>query len=205
MNSFVDFKIETKIFGKSMIDSYTFFVRIGRFFLLSALVIFLGILIAFPIFWKESGVSSQIAKKYQNFSLDNKLYDAVFVSSHGDSPYQVGAQHAESFNNDHVVLKNPDSTLYEKGRNIHVASEKGLYDQLGEKLVLEKDVTLTTTDGYEVKAPSATIDLKTKNLSGKEITGKGPLGSLVAPEFAIRDQGNEIILTGPSSLVISMK
>lgn len=76
-----------------------------------------------------------------------------------------------------------------KNRTIHVVSEKGLYDLwfYGENIFLENDVTLTTTNGYVVKAPS-TIDLKTKNLSGAHrIEGNGPQGSLVASKISIRD------------------
>ena len=86
----------------------------------------------FSVFWKGSRPSPQIPQKYENFSLNNKLYDATFVSSHGDSPYQVGAKHAKNSNGHHVVLKNLKSTIFEQNRSIHVVSEKGLYDQSGE-------------------------------------------------------------------------
>ena len=57
-----------------------------------------------------------------------------------------------------------------------------------ENIILENDVTLTTTNGYVVKAPSTAIDLKTKNLSGAHsIEVNGPQGSLVASKISIRD------------------
>ena len=75
-------------------------------------------------------------------------------------------------------------------RDLNLVALKGLYNRNAEKLDLDGDIALTTSDGYRFETQSARIDLQKGQVIGEQpIQGFGPAGTLSADRFEIHDSG----------------
>ncbi len=65
------------------------------------------------------------------------------------------------------------------------------------KLFLEKEVSIETTSGYVLKTPTATVDFSQGIAYGDDIiAGHGPLGTIDAHGFEIRNKGELVRFSG---------
>jgi len=82
-------------------------------------------------------------------------------------------------------------------RDLKLAALHGLYNRASEKLDLNGDVELLTSDGYRFETQSALINLKAGRVQGAEpIAGSGPAGTLEADRFEILDGGDRLRFQG---------
>ena len=75
-------------------------------------------------------------------------------------------------------------------RDVNLVALRGVYHRTADKLDLDGDIALTTSDGYRFETERARIDLERGQVIGERpIQGSGPAGTLSADRFEIRDQG----------------
>lgn len=187
----------------STIRTYHLVVKATRFFLLLALGSVVSGLVVIPLFLQPSQSRPRILTPYRISALKNQLHKAKYCATHQGNPYCITAQKAHNITDTKIALLTPQSTLHQGLRDLSLASEEGLYDRAQGTLFLNENVHLTTSDGYVFQAPNATLCLNDNEIHGAHgVTGRGPLGSLKAAQFEIHNQGEKIILKGPSKLVI---
>lgn len=81
--------------------------------------------------------------------------------------------------------------------NLHLTARGGIYYRSLEKLKLEGDIELTTSDGYRFTTQSAQISLARGRVVGDEpVAGSGPAGTLEADRFEIRSGGDVLRFEG---------
>ena len=106
-------------------------------------------------------------------------------------------------------LINPEGSFTtNEGETLNLKAATGHYDQVKKVLDLEGNVTLTSTDGYEVKTTKAHLTIENKVIEGNSyIEGSGPTGAIMGKEgFKLEkksDGKNIITLKGPSRVVIN--
>ncbi len=140
---------------------------------------------------------------------ENRMTHPEYVSTDNkEQPYQVKAEWAKQRTEHLADLKNPEGSLtMTKGETLNVSATKGAYDTQGKNLELSGNVTLTSTDGYQVKTEKANVSLDSKIIEGNmPIQGEGPKGSLQGQDgFRIEIKGKQKVITlkGPSRVVIN--
>lgn len=78
-----------------------------------------------------------------------------------------------------------------------VLAETGRYDLPNRILDLYSDVSLRTTGGYTFDSQHARIFLREERVAGEQpVEGTGPMGSIRADRYEIRDGGNHIVFEG---------
>jgi lipopolysaccharide export system protein LptC len=82
-------------------------------------------------------------------------------------------------------------------RNLELVALTGLHNRTADKLDLDGDIALTTSDGYRFETQSARINLQSGRVLGDQpITGQGPAGTLSADQFEIHDSGQLLRFKG---------
>jgi lipopolysaccharide export system protein LptC len=82
-------------------------------------------------------------------------------------------------------------------RDLNLVALRGMYNRGADKLDLDGDIALTTSDGYRFETQSARIDLQSGQVIGEQpIQGFGPTGTLSADRFEIRDGGEVLRFEG---------
>jgi lipopolysaccharide export system protein LptC len=82
-------------------------------------------------------------------------------------------------------------------RDLNLVALRGMYNRSADKLDLDGDIALTTSDGYRFETQSARIDLQNGLVIGEQpIQGFGPAGTLSADRFEIRDSGEVLRFEG---------
>jgi len=93
--------------------------------------------------------------------------------------------------------------LLQSGEWLAVVADRGVFDQVGQILVLESNVQLYSDSGYEMQTDYAEIDLSSGAARGDmQVDGQGPAGLLTASGFDIVDNGDRIRFTGPVHMTI---
>lgn len=92
---------------------------------------------------------------------------------------------------DRVDLDRPSSELHlSDGRRINVTSHAGQFYRIGERLVLDGDVRVVTSDGYRVETDHVDIDLEAREA---DVPGTfsvaGPSGELDSDRASMRTEG----------------
>lgn len=172
-----------------------------------------GLLIAMVLIWPQMGDQPQVLgllsspAGIQDNGRGQMVVNASFrgVDSR-DQPYVITAEQARQSNGnpEQVELTNPkaDVTL-RSGAWLGAAAPKGLFLRKAAKLLLHGGISLFHIDGYEFRTESATIDLQKGTARGTDrIKGQGPAGTLTARGFKVLKQGDRILFTGRSRLVL---
>lgn len=115
-------------------------------------------------------------------------------------PYEVVAETAivdpENPNRIHLTRLEADLER-ERASDLRLTAASGVYYRAIEKLKLEGDVRLTTSDGYRFETPAAQISLARGRVWGERpVQGNGPAGALEADRFEIRDGGDVLRFEG---------
>lgn len=103
-----------------------------------------------------------------------------------------------------IALTEPraDVTLTD-GAWIALIADAGRYDRDAERLELSGSVSLFHDRGFELHTSRAQIDLAEGVASGDAgVRGHGPAGELMAEGFRVTDEGDRLILTGQSRIVL---
>jgi lipopolysaccharide-assembly LptC-related protein len=84
-----------------------------------------------------------------------------------------------------------------------VTAATGIYQTQSRLLDLFGDVTLTHANGTRFVTQAAHLDLATETAGGHDpVAGRGPSGDITAEGFRILDQGDTIVFSGRSHLLL---
>ncbi|MCR9266638.1 MAG: LPS export ABC transporter periplasmic protein LptC [Alphaproteobacteria bacterium] len=83
------------------------------------------------------------------------------------------------------------------GDSSRVLAETGFYDLPNRTLDLHSSVNLSTPEGYSFASNHARIHLREERVTGEEpVQGTGPMGTIRADRYEIRDGGDHIVFEG---------
>ena len=190
--------------------AYWLRIRILRFSLPVLAVLLLGM----TLFWSEVSVwfsppsfsaPSTLSSRPKIVQMKNQLMaPRIYSTDAKGRPYHIAANSAVQKNDRLSQLKDPKSTLQlEDGTGLEIKASEGFYDDTTKTLTYKKGVSFKTTTGYTLTTSSAQADLQRKEVTGTEaVKGEGPLGRLSSEKGFYADQEGNMILKGPSTLVI---
>ena len=192
----------------SGLNAYSSFVSLMKVTLPVVAVCLVGLI----VFWRDlvpnakliaPGISSLSADLAQNLAMVNPRYNGI--DEYG-RPYTVTAESAmQKGANDNIIeLIRPtgDMTL-EGGAWITLSADHGRYNRKRERLLLTDNVNFFHDQGFELRSPSAELDLRNAEAHGNQgVEGQGPQGALEAEGFQFLERGNVIHFTGKSHLTI---
>lgn len=120
-------------------------------------------------------------------------------------PYQIQAKSAQQLGDLQATLDNPKGNfVMEDGTELAVSASIGDLKKHKEELGLSGSVDLKSNSGYELKAPSATVDLKTKTAESSEaVYGKGPQGEIHSDQGVKITSDGQITFKGKTKLLIN--
>jgi len=185
---------------------YTRFVRISRLLFPLAALGIIAVVLSWPQMEDVAPPQIMSAEKAKSIGL-NELINPRFESQDDASqPYVVTADSAvQSPQNPEVVMltaPKADIALTD-GTKIGLLSENGTYRQAEEVLLLEGDVQMFHNEGYHVRTPRMTINIKGRQVwSDQNVEGEGPAGTIKASGFRAEAGGETLIFTGPATLVL---
>ena len=84
----------------------------------------------------------------------------------------------------------------DKQRWLNARATRGFIDLGARTLVLWDWLSVYSDEGYELHTKTANVDLSAFVMTGPEVTGQGPLGSLRADTFTIDRTTRQLVLTG---------
>lgn len=164
-------------------------------------------LIALVVLWPQliGGAGGLIAPIFANAEIDGAdvmlMHNPRYVGRTRDAePYELTAASA------YVDPKKPSLIHLEQlaaeltpasKRDLRLVALTGLYNRAADKLDLDGDIALTTSDGYRFETQSARINLQAGRVVGNQpVEGWGPTGTLSADRFEIRDSGQLLRFEG---------
>lgn len=102
-----------------------------------------------------------------------------------------------------IDLRNP---IYTANDGRRVTATEGVYNQTSRELELRGDVVFTDPNGNVFTSTSSVIDGAENRVTGKRtVRGAGPIGSVRADSYEIRDDGNRVVLQGHVRGVVKQK
>lgn len=106
-----------------------------------------------------------------------------------------------------VGLEKPKAEMaLANGESLAVESVGGTYDRSNNQLLLEGDVKLTSSDGYDIQTQAAKVSLANNSFeTDTAVKGFGPTGTMEAEGMEVDQTTGMIILKGKSKLVFDMK
>ena len=187
---------------KSYDPRYSEKIRLLRVILPVVAVMMLSVLLIWPLFsGRRGGVSTidagSIAMLNARFvGLDNKNRPVTITADQ-----VVRTQDPQNL----ISLRMPVADLtYDRGRTIAIRAENGQYDEKSGHLRLIGDVNLFQADAFELVTRQVEIDGKNRNAwSVDRVTGYSPNGSITAEGLKIVNNGQSVVFTGRSRLVLT--
>lgn len=181
--------------------AYTYFIRSMRIVLPVLTIAAIAFVIAWPSLRNDK--SGPVPADPGGPQMLNSRYSGV---DQQNRPYTITADSAiqSARNADTVDMVNPVAEMtLEDGSWIALKSRSGHYNQKENKLVLDGDVELFHSLGYQVKTQQAFADVNSGTAWGdRPVSGHGPAGQVDALGFRIFDRGATIVFTGDSKLIL---
>lgn len=136
-----------------------------------------------------------------NGEIQNPRYSGVDEASR---PYTVWATVAKQMEDQIFNMNRPKGQLaLPSGLMLTLDADSGRLNRTTKSVHLDGDVTLRRSDGTVMTTESADIDMVNKGASsGTPVTAQGPFGTLSAAGFKVEQQGDVIIFTGPTKLLL---
>jgi len=189
-------------------SGYSRFVLLAKF----ALPVVAGIVMMLVVTWPE------LQSKPERFSIGlsdvkietaggQRVINARFTGvDSANRPFSITAKavvQAASGDN-RVNLTQPTADVTLAGDSwLAIAAPKGMFWRDNEILDLSGGVDLFHDDGYEFKTAEARLDFRKGAATGnKPIRGQGPFGTIEADGFQVMGNGDRIIFTGKSRLIL---
>ncbi len=187
----------------SALGRYTHFVLLSKMFLALLVLGLVVALIGVPLLSKDrSGIRVSFIDNGVHKSKDaarpvmsRPKYRGI--NDRGEQ-YTVRGIRATQETQNRILIEQVDAELNTlKGGWRHLTSDRANYHQETKIIELTGNVTLTDDQGYSFLSQQATVDAKTSRVVGNEpVSGRGPLGNILASGFEIIDNGSHIIFTG---------
>lgn len=136
----------------------------------------------------------------------NMLVNLKLISTDDQGkPVRISAQTAQDLGQGKAILNAPSSDFTtEDGTNMHLSANLGNLDKDNNSLTLEGSVDLKTKTGYELKAPSAVMNLKDHSTESFEpVYGKGLRGEIQSKDGIKITSDGDIFFKGNTTLTIN--
>jgi lipopolysaccharide export system protein LptC len=164
-------------------------------------------LIALVVLWPQliGGAGGLIAPIFANAEIDGAdvmlMHNPRYVGRTRDAePYELTAASAyvDPKKPSHIHLEQLAAELTPASkRDLRLVALSGLYNRAADKLDLDGDIALTTSDGYRFETQRARINLQAGRVVGNQpVAGWGPTGTLSADRFEIHDSGQLLRFEG---------
>jgi lipopolysaccharide export system protein LptC len=164
-------------------------------------------LIALVVLWPQliGGAGGLIAPIFAHAEVDGTdvmlMHNPRYVGRTRDAePYELTAASAyvDPKKPSHIHLEQLAAELTPASqRDLRLVALSGLYNRAADKLDLDGDIALTTSDGYRFETQRARIDLEAGRVVGDQpVAGWGPTGTLSADRFEIHDSGQLLRFNG---------
>ena len=133
--------------------------------------------------------------------IQNPRYSGVDEAAR---PYTVWATLAKQIQDEVFDLNRPKGEMkLPSGLVLNLDARTGKLNRIAKSVHLSGDVTLRRSDGTTMVTESADINLADKSAHGSTpVTAEGPFGTLSAGGFKVEQQGDVIIFTGPTKLLL---
>jgi lipopolysaccharide export system protein LptC len=182
--------------------TYSQMVRRLRIILPAVAVLTVGIVVLWPKIHSLFVQPTQTTRDERQAKMVNGRY--VGSDSHG-RPYTVTYDSAlQPPGGGPIEMTNPTAELMlQNGHWVAVKAEQGRYDQQAGLIDLSGHVELFHDDGYRFTTDKAHVEFN-KNLVWGEraVIGRGPRGEVVGRGFRVVNNGDSIVITGPSRLLL---
>ncbi|MBU1347705.1 MAG: LPS export ABC transporter periplasmic protein LptC [Alphaproteobacteria bacterium] len=143
-----------------------------------------------------SGVERE-ASESREIRLDNAMFHGQ--DAQGRS-FIIGAEGAvRDPATGHFRLNGPALRLNLGGTKVtEMTADAGVYDQAGRTVTIGPNVRISDGgSGFTLTTPEAVVDTSTAIVTGdKGVSGRGPLGTIQASSYVIRDQGERVEFRG---------
>jgi len=178
-------------------------VGLLRYLLPAIALSLVGLVVAWPQL--IGGAGGLIAPIFANAEIGGAdvmlMHSPRYVGRTKDAePYELTAASAyvdpKKPNHIHLEHLAADLTPADK-RDLRLVALTGLYNRGADKLDLDGDIALTTSDGYRFETQRARINLQSGRVIGDQpVAGWGPAGTLSADRFEIHDSGQLLRFEG---------
>ncbi len=157
------------------------------------------------------GLIMPVLQRVSSYDVDPmRMHHPRYVGkTEKQEPYEVTATSA-ALDPDKPSLVHLDelTALVERvnAEPVHVRANQGAFDRESRILDLEGDLELRFGEDYIFETSKAVVDFELGHVTGKvPVTGRGPLGTLVADRFNIRDGGSHFEFEGRVQVVYQPK
>jgi lipopolysaccharide export system protein LptC len=166
------------------------------------------VVVALVVLWPELhnpqvDISSPLERPAAAASgeIQNPRYSGVDEAAR---PYTVWATLAKQVQDEVFDLNRPKGELkLPSGMLLTLDAQAGKLNRGTKSVHLTGNVTLRRSDGTTMVTDAADIDLADKGArSTAPVTAEGPFGNLSAGGFKVEQQGDVIIFTGPTKLLL---
>ena len=190
--------------GGSLSRSYSRMVGVLKYALPAAGLVIVGLVVAWPELHPSQVDISNPAERPVGAAageIQNPRYSGVDEAAR---PYTVWANLAKQVQDEIFDLSRPKGELkLQNGLVLTLDAQSGKLDRSSKSVHLSGDVTLRRSDGTTMVTDAADIDLADKGArSSTPVTAEGPFGTLSAGGFKVEQQGDVIIFTGPTKLLL---
>lgn len=182
---------------------YSRFVDLMKFLLPATALVLVGLVVLWPHLM--GGYGSMIVPMLMRDAIG--IDEAMIMHqprysgrTRNADPYEVVAEAAtlDPDKPNRILLDRLVANLHRSGSSdLQLTARSGVFYRAIQKLNLDGDIELTTSDGYRFQTQSAQISLARGRVTGEQqIQGNGPAGTLEADRFDIRDGGNVLRFEG---------
>ena len=192
----------------SMSGGYSLFVGIMKVLLPAAAAIFITLLLAWPELTPDkSGSDLDLSQLTIDQPEGLTMLNARFTGfDRRNQPFLVTADVASQGTEGESVialeLPKADITLND-GTWVALSARDGLYDRDRQTVDLAGQVSFFHDRGFELHTETAQFDLNRGTAMSREtVTGYGVFGHIESTGFDSFDQGDRIIFSGPSRLLL---
>lgn len=188
---------------------YSRYVRFMRLFLPLVAIGIMALIISWPRLDETMKPIEKEAVMPVTVGKNEVLTPRFESRDNKQQPYSITASLAAQSPTDQnlVFLEKPaaDITL-NSGAWLAIKSQKGVYRQNDERLLLEGAVELFHDAGYRLLTEKMLINLKTGHVfSETPVNGNGPAGTLKAAAMQGDHTGGILVFKGPARLVLNRK
>jgi lipopolysaccharide export system protein LptC len=172
-------------------------VQLYRRLLPILIVVLAGGALTWTVFRTVMSGVERDASESREIRLDNARFDGQ--DAQGRS-FIIGAAGAvRDPDTGHFRLNGPVLRLNLGGTKItEMTADAGVYDQEGRTVTIGPNVRISDGgSGFTLTTPEAVVDTATGIVTGdKGVQGRGPLGTISASSYVIRDQGERVEFRG---------
>jgi lipopolysaccharide export system protein LptC len=163
-----------------------------RFFVAAAGASFAAVFVFMALNAIEGGLG---ASQYSDAEPLRMINPRFIGRTESGGPYQLSAEFAERAlgDNQPIELIQP---VYRTEAGTIMMAPRGVYDTVAETITFDGQVDFADRGGNRFTTTQMLVDLDAGTLTGRGVTGAGPLGVLQADSYELRDSDRALVLRG---------